>query len=96
LPFFVEIFDKVLDGRSIALLDPYLDLRKRWGLEIWVPSLEATVSFRLALRQPEGISHFNAPRLNSLIRENRESLDFGKVNSILRKWDIEQWVEKNL
>jgi hypothetical protein len=95
LPFFVEIFDKVLDGRSIALLDPYFDLRKRWGLEIWVPSLEATVSFRLALRQPEGISRFNAPRF-SLIRENRESLDFGKVNSILRKWDIEQWVEKNL
>jgi len=96
LPFFVEVFDKILDGRPTTLLDPYLELRKRWGLEIWVPSLETTVSLRLAFRRPEGITRFNALRLNSLIRENRKSLNYSQVNSILRKWNIEQWVEQNL
>ena len=96
LPFFVEIFDRILDGRATSLLDPYLELKRRWNLEIWTPSLEATVALRLAFRQPEGISRFNAMRLNSLIRENRRSLDFSQVGLILKKWGIENWVENNL
>jgi predicted nucleotidyltransferase len=96
LPFFVEIFDRILDGLPTSLLTPYIELKKRWNLEIWTPSLEATVALRLAFRQPEGITRFDAMRLNSLIRENRRSLDFDQLNSILKKWGIESWAEKNL
>ena len=96
VPFFLEVFNKILDGRPTSLLDPYLELKKRWSLEIWTPSLEATVALRLAFRQPEGISRLNAIRLNRLIQENRRTLNFPQVHSILQKWGIQKWVEGNL
>ncbi len=95
-PFFVELFDKILDGQPLSLLQPYLELTNRWNLEFWSPSREATVALRLAFRQPEGITRLNASRLNSFIRENRRSLDLGLVASILRSWEIVEWVERNL
>ena len=54
------------------------------------------VALRLAFRQPEGITRFNATRLNSLIQENRRSLDFKQVAMIIKEWGIENWVESNL
>jgi hypothetical protein len=95
-PFFVELFDNVLDGRSLSILQPFVEPRKRWDLEIWLPNREAILALRLAFRPPEGITRLNAMRLNSFIRENRRSLDFKHVLSILREWGIENWVERNL
>ena len=94
-PFFVELFDAILDGRPTFLLDPYVTLKKRWGFEIWVPEREAVVALRLAFRQPEGISRFNATRLNSFIEENK-CIRFNRVTAILENWAITSWVEKNL
>jgi hypothetical protein len=95
-PFFVELFDSVLDGRSPSILRPYVEPRRRWDLEIWLPNREATLALRLAFRPPEGITRLNATRLNSFIQENRRSLSFKKVKSILKEWEIENWVETNL
>ncbi|MGA8855526.1 MAG: hypothetical protein WB643_00005 [Candidatus Bathyarchaeia archaeon] len=57
---------------------------------------EATVALRMAFRQPEGISRFNATRLNAFVDENRYSIRFKRISSILKTWNIEDWVEKNL
>jgi len=95
-PFFVELFDSLLDGRPPSILQAYVEQKERWDLEFWLPNREATLALRLAFRPPEGISHLNATRLNSFIRENRRSLDFRKVRSILREWGIMNWVKGNL
>ncbi len=95
-PFFVELFDSVLDGRPLSLLQPYVELRKRWGLEVWLPNREATLVLRLAFRPPEGISRLNALRLNGFIKENHRRLDFPQVRLILTEWGIANWVERNL
>jgi len=95
-PFFIESFDGVLDGRPISILTPYLALKKRWKLKIWVPEREAILALRLAFRQPEGISRFNAMRLNSFMRENRRFIRYKHLDSILADWKIEKWVEANL
>ena len=95
-PFFLELFDSVLDARPLSILQPYIELIERWGLEIWSTNREATLALRLAFRQPEGISRLNATRMNSFIRENLRSLDFALIASILKDWGIEDWVERNL
>jgi len=95
-PFFVELFDSVLDGRPLSILQPFVELKERWGLELWLPNREATLVLRLAFRPPEGISRLNAVRLNSFIQENRRRLDFGQARSILTEWGIMNWVERNL
>ena len=95
-PFFVEIFDKILDGRPLSLLQPYVEQIRQWNIELWSPSREATVALRLAFREPERISRLNAVRLNSFLKENKQSIDFDLLRSILRQWRIENWVESNL
>lgn len=95
-PFFVELFDSVLDGRPLSILQPFVELKEPWGLEVWLPNREATLVLRLAFRSPEGISRLNAVRLNSFMKENRRRLDFGQVRSILTEWRIVNWVERNL
>lgn len=95
-PFFVEVFDRILDGRPPSILQPYVELTSRWALDLWSPTREAIVALRLAFRQPEGITRLNAARLNSFIQENRRSLDFERVAMILKDWAIENWVENNL
>ena len=95
-PFFIESFNRILDGRSPSILTPYLDLKKKWKLDIWVPEREATLALRLAFRRPEGISRFNAIRLNNFMRENRKSLKFRHLASILADLQIESWIETNL
>ena len=96
VPFFVELFDRILDGQTPLVLQPYVQLVKRWKLEIWTPDREAIMALRLSFRQPEGITRFNATRLNSFIEENRNRLRFNQVASIVRSWKMEAWVEKNL
>ena len=95
-PFFIELFDKILDGQPLSLLQPHVELTKRWDLEFWTPSREATVALRLAFRPPEGITRLNATRLNSFIQENKRSLNLGMISSILKNWNIVEWVERNL
>ena len=95
-PFFVEVFDRILDGRPPSILQPYVELTSRWALDLWSPTREAIVALRLAFRQPEGITRLNAARLNSFIQENRRSLDLERVAMILKDWAIENWVENNL
>jgi hypothetical protein len=95
-PFFVELFDSVLDGRPLSILQPFVELKERWGLEVWLPNREATLVLRLAFRPPEGISRLNAVRLNSFIQENHRRLDFQQVRLILTEWGIVNWVERNL
>lgn len=95
-PFFIESFDSILDGRPTSILNPYLDLKKRWKLDVWVPDREATLALRLAFRRPEGISRLNAIRLNNFMRENRKSVKFKHLASILADWQIEKWIETNL
>ena len=95
-PFFVEVFDRILDGRSPSILQPYVEPTKRWAMIFWSPAREAVVALRLAFRQPEGITRLNATRLNSFIKENRRSLDFKQVAMIVKEWGIENWVENNL
>jgi len=95
-PFFVELFDSVLDARPLSILEPYIESIERWGLEVWSTNREATLALRLAFRQPEGISRLNATRINSFVRENLRSLDFAYVASILKDWGVENWVERNL
>jgi hypothetical protein len=95
-PFFVELFDCILDGQPLSILEPYIESVERWGLEIWAPDRDATMALRLSFRQPEGISRLNATRLNAFVQENRNSLRFNRVASILKDWRMEALVEKNL
>lgn len=95
-PFFVEIFDKILDGRSPSILTRYVEPVDRWGLSLWAPNCEAVVVLRLAFRPPEGIARLNAVRLNRLIQERSRSLDFGLIQGIIREWQVEDWIRGNL
>jgi hypothetical protein len=95
-PFFVQLFDSLLDGQTPSILRPYIEPVQRWGLEIWAPDREATMALRLAFRQPEGITRLNAVRLNNFIQENQQSIRFDRLTSILKEWKMEEWVERNL
>ena len=95
-PFFVEIFDRVLDGKPVSILGPYVQHVKKWDLEIWVPCLNAVVALRLAFRQPEGINRFNATRLNTLIKKNENIIDPSTIGKIITEWDVCEMVRTNL
>jgi hypothetical protein len=75
-PFLIELFDRILEAQAPYILQPYVELVKRWGLEVWAPDREATVALRVAFRRPEGISRFNATRLSAFIEENRRWIRF--------------------
>ncbi len=95
-PFFVEIFDKVLDGRPPSILAEQVRKVRKWGVELWAPSLEAVVVLRLAFRRPEGISRLNATRLNRLIRENRRKLKVRTIRRLIQEWGATRTVTENL
>lgn len=95
-PFFLEIFDAVLDGRPPSILTPYVQRGKRWKLSLWVPSRDAVVSLRLCFRQPEGISRLNASRLNHFIEYNKAKISWRKVGAIIVSWRQADLVRKNL
>ncbi len=95
-PFFVEVFDKVLDGRPPSILAEQVRKVRKWGVELWAPGLEAVVALRLAFRRPEGISRLNATRLNRLIQENRRRLKVRTVQRLIQEWGATRTVAENL
>jgi hypothetical protein len=95
-PFFVEIFDAVLDGRPPSVVTPYVQQGKRWNVDLWVPTPEAVVSLRLCFRQPEGISRLNASRLNLFIEENKARLNEQTIGKIVVSWGQAELVRRNL
>jgi hypothetical protein len=95
-PFFVEVFDAVLDGRPPSLIAPYVQQGKKWNVDLWVPSREAVISLRLCFRQPEGISRLNASRLNLFIKGNKARLNEQTIGEIIVTWGQSELVRKNL
>ena len=95
-PFFLEVFDKVLDGQDPSVLTPHVEKIHRWHLDFWVPSLNATLALRLAFRQPEGISPLNSRRLADLLEENWRRIDLSEVRRIIREWEMSELVKSNL
>jgi hypothetical protein len=95
-PFFLEIFDKILDGQNSSILTPYAQRARKWNLDLWAPSPNAVVALRLSFRQPEGISRLNAIRLNNLIRQNRRKLDFNEIKTMITQWEMDGRVKENL
>lgn len=95
-PFFLEIFDKILDGQNPSVLTPYAQRVHKWNHDLWAPSTNAVVALRLSFRQPEGISRLNATRLNSFIQQNRSKLNFDEIRSIINQWGMESRVKDNL
>ncbi len=95
-PFFLEIFDKVLDGQNPSILSPYAQRAHKWNLDIWAPSPNAVVALRLSFRQPEGISRLNAIRLNNFIQQNQNKLNFDEVKTIISQWGMDARVKENL
>ncbi len=95
-PFFIEVFDKILDGRSPTELADYLEERKRWGLRLWVPNPNAMVALRLCFRRPEGISRLNAIRLNSFIEKERKRMSPREVREIITQWNLWPLVHANI
>jgi hypothetical protein len=95
-PFFLEIFDKILDGKPPKVLADHSEERKKWGLRLWVPSPNAIVALRLCFRQPEGISRLNAIRLNRFIEQQGRWISQRKVREIITQWDLWSLVRANV
>ncbi len=95
-PFFVEIFDKILDGRSPSILAQHVREKKKWGLRLWVPTPSSLAALRLCFRPPEGISPLNAARLNRFIRQKRKQISLPEVGRIIAQWNLQGLVEQNL
>jgi hypothetical protein len=95
-PFFLEIFDRILDGQNPSILTPYAQRARKWNLDLWAPSPNAVVALRLSFRQPEGISRLNAVRLNIFIRQTRRKLNFGEVKTLITQWGMDDQVKENL
>jgi hypothetical protein len=95
-PFFLEIFDKILDGQNPSILTAHAQRARKWNLDLWAPSPDAVVALRLSFRQPEGISRLNAIRLNNFIRQNRAKLDFDEIKTMITLWGMDDRVKENL
>jgi hypothetical protein len=65
-------------------------------LDLWAPTPDAVVALRLSFRQPEGISRFNAIRLNNFILYNQAKLDFDVVRTMIAQWGMDERVRENL
>ncbi len=91
-----EIFDKILDGQDPSVLTPYVEKMRRWTLDFWVPSLNATLALRLAFRQPEGISPLNSRRLENLLQENWRKIDLAEVRRLVQEWKMSEVMKSNL
>jgi hypothetical protein len=95
-PFFLEIFDRILDGQNPSTLTPHAQRIRKWNLDLWVPSPNAVVALRLSFRQPEGISRLNAMRLNNFIQQRRSKLSFDEIKTIITQWGMDDRVKENL
>jgi hypothetical protein len=95
-PFFLEIFDKILDGRPPSILTSHVQEIERWGIRLWVPTPSALVALRLCFRPPEGISRLNAVRLNRFLREEKTRISLPEVRRIISEWQLWTLVQENL
>jgi hypothetical protein len=95
-PFFLEIFDRILDGQNPSILTPHAQRARKWNLDLWAPSPNAVVALRLSFRQPEGISRLNATRLNNFIQQNRTKLNFSEIKTMITQWGMDDRVKENL
>jgi hypothetical protein len=95
-PFFLEIFDRILDGQNPSILTPHAQRTRKWNLDLWAPSPNAVVALRLSFRQPEGISRLNAIRLNNFILQNQSKLDFDQIKTMIAQWEMHARVKENL
>ena len=95
-PFFVEILDKVLDGKPPSIIAPHVQTIRKWKLDLWVPSPSTVVAIRLAFRPPEGITRLNCIRLNAFIKHQRKRLDYKLIGRIANQWGAGPVVEANL
>jgi len=95
-PFFLEIFDRILDGQNPSILTPHAQRTRKWNLDLWVPSPNAVVALRLSFRQPEGISRLNAIRLNNFIQQSRSKLNFNEIATMITQWGMDDRVKENL
>src|SRR3989442_5257863 len=95
-PFFLEIFDRILDGQNPSVLTPHAQRARKWNLDLWAPSPNTAVALRLSFRQPQGISRLNAIRLNSFLQQSRSKLSFDEVKKMIIQWGMEDRVTENL
>ena len=95
-PFFLEIFDKILDGRPPSILTSHMQESDRWGLRLCVPTPDALVALRLCFRRPEGISRLNGIRLNRFLQEEKTRISFLEVRRIISQWQLRTLVQTNL
>jgi hypothetical protein len=94
-PFAIELF-QTYNGYDVRELTPYATIVKRWKNEFLTLSIEAIIGTRLGFRQPEGISAFNAQRLNLFIKTVREQVEWTKVDEFARKFELEGKIRANL
>ncbi len=95
-PFFLEIFDKILDGRPPSILTSHVQESERWGFRLWVPTPDAIVALRLCFRRPEGISRLNAIRLNRFLREEKTRINLPEVRRIISQWQLWTLLQANI
>jgi hypothetical protein len=93
-PFVIEFFENFL-GYDSNLLNPFLTLKNKWGLELQVLLPEAIIATRLAFRPPERVTPFNASRLNRLIKHIGK-VDWRMVNAFIDTFELRTVVGENL
>ena len=90
-PFVLELFQTYL-GHDVRKLTPYVVFRNRFQ----TLSREAIIGTRLAFRLPEGITPFNARRLNKFIEAFRTEIRWGEVTKFVRLFNMEERIAGNL
>jgi hypothetical protein len=94
-PFVIELF-QTFRGYDVKKLTPYATFITRWDNTFQTLSIEGIIGTRLAFRRPEGISAFNARRLNNFIRSFRKEIDWKIVGAFVRDFQLEQTIRENL
>ena len=92
-PFIIELF-QTYNGHNLRELTPYSTYVKRWENEFQTLTIEAIIGTRLAFRPPEGISAFNAQRLNSFLKAVK--VDWTQVEQFARTFHLETRIKENL
>ena len=94
-PFVIEIFQTFL-GHDVRKLTPYDAFKDRWGINMQTLGIEAIIGARLAFRPPEGITPFNARRLNSFINDVKTKIRWPIVNKFIIDFDMGERIAHNL
>src|SRR3989304_5723489 len=89
-PFFVEILDRILDGKPLSIIAPHVRTLTKWGLDLWFPSPNAVVAPRLSFRPPEVISPLNCRILADNIEsapDAKSALKGADCPILIREWE---------